>query len=148
MRALAIPSFLAVVVVSLATLLLAIGARSPYTHANLLPGYNPSYSRTEQSLVGSPQPFRGAVPSEYSPDPVQRGSVLFVARECASCHAIDGRGGVIGPPIVGADVQMLKDKVYKGPDGMPAYSREDLTDDELGYIAAYLKAVKERGTNP
>lgn len=143
-----VPASLALAVASLSTLLLVIGARSPYTHANLVPSYSAGYSRTEQSLVGPPRPFAGTEVAVEALDPVQRGKALFVAKGCASCHFLNGRGGVVGPPIVGAGVPMLREKVYKGPGGMPAYSPETLSEEDLSFIALYLQALKEDKVNP
>ncbi len=147
MRTFTVPTLYALAVVFLSVLLLTIGARSPYTHANLLPYYSQQYTRTEQAVVGPARTFRGARESVRPADGRELGKVLFVARGCAGCHGIDARSGVVGPPIVGADVNMLKEKAYRGPGGMPAYSAETLTDRDLAFIASYLQSLKGK-TNP
>lgn len=126
------------ILVGLATTLLVVGARSPYTHTNLDPAYNSGYSRTTQTLVGSPVPFPAPVGSVPAGDPVAEGTRLYVALRCASCHGLRGEGAVVGPPIAGSDAKALQKKVTDGPGGMPSYS---LTDDQIAAIAAYLEAI-------
>ena len=74
-------------------------------------------------------------------DPVQLGKQLFVADDCAACHGIDGRGGIIGPSIVGSTADKLRAKTQVGPKGMPAYAPGALSDADLAAIAAYLQAM-------
>ncbi|MBI3680397.1 MAG: cytochrome c [Acidobacteria bacterium] len=137
-----LPALMLMGVITLALTLLTIGARSPYTQANLDLGYDPNYTRTEQTLIGPPIPYRGAnlaVPP--AADPVEQGRQLFVIKGCASCHGLAGRDGIIAPVIVGTDADTLRKKTSKGPGGMPAYAHGALSDEDLAAIAAYLKAI-------
>ncbi len=135
-----VPTVLAVVVVPLWLLLMVVGARSPNTHMNLMTGYDPSYSRTEQGFVGPPTPLEGMMSAAYLPsDLLQRGRQLFVVKECASCHGLDGHGGVIGPSIVGVNAEKLRKVTQEGLGGMPAYASNALSDADLQAIAEYLK---------
>lgn len=137
------PSFIGVAVVLIALTLLVIGARSPYTHVNLDTGYDPSYTRTDPSLVGDPVPYAGGgliVPR--ASDPVELGHQLFAAKGCASCHGLDGRGGIVGPSIVDTKADKLRSKTLAGPKGMPGYAANALSDDDLAAIAAYLETAK------
>ncbi len=139
-----VPTILALVVLPLALTLLIVGARSPYTHANLTPGYDAGYTRTDQAVAGQEEPFTGmmsAVP--LAADPVERGRQLFVVKECASCHGLDGRGGIVGPPIAGTEADDLRDKTQVGPGGMPAFAPDALSDADLNAIAAYLAAKSQ-----
>lgn len=139
-----VPWVTAAVVVSLGTLLLTIGARSPYTHANFQPGPDQSYTRTEQILVGSPVPYTGpglAQPLPTSAGPIVRGGELIVGAGCASCHGLEGRGGPVAPPIIGFNAADFRAKMDKGPGGMPVFAHRALTDDELAAIEVYLKAL-------
>ncbi len=138
-----VPRIAAVAVASLSIMLLAIGARSPYTHANLLPGYDAGYTRTEQIVVGPPETYGGigAAPGASAADPVTEGARLFVTKGCAACHTLDAGGGPVGPPIVGSPQDTLEKKVRTGPGGMPKFAPDQLTDDELAAIAAYLKSL-------
>ncbi len=138
------PWLIAFGVLSLASLLLIIGARSPFTQANLGTGPDASYTRTDQSVVGSPASYaEGGVMMALSADPVERGQQLFVEKGCASCHGIEGRNGVVGPPIVGTSVDKLRETVRKGPGGMFQFSPTALTEDDLAAIAAYLSKMSK-----
>ncbi len=138
------PSFIGAAVLLIALTLLIIGARSPYTHVNLDEGFDPTYTRTDQTLVGDPIPFVGAgLAAPRASDPVERGEQLFVTQGCASCHGLDGRGAIIGPPIAGTKADKLRAKMLAGPKGMPAYAPNAATDEDLAAMAAYLDAMSK-----
>lgn len=137
-----LPAFIGASVLGLALTLLTVVARSPWTHSNLDLNFDPRYTRTEQMVVGAPLGFGGdrlAVPP--ASDPVQHGKQLFVADGCASCHGLDGHGGVIGPSIIGTKAQKLRTVTNVGPQGMPAYAPGALSDQDLAAIAAFLNAT-------
>ncbi|MBI2322875.1 MAG: cytochrome c [Chloroflexi bacterium] len=143
----------AVAIAVLATVLLSLGPRSPYTHANLAPELDPRYTRTEQVVVDEPAPYSG--PGLVAPlaagDLIARGRALLVTRGCASCHGLAGQGGSVGPPIAGFDLETLQDKVHKGPGGMPAYHSGEIGDEDLAAVVAYLQSVgkqKDAGDTP
>ncbi len=141
-RNMLLPTFIGGAVVVLGLTLVTIVARGPYTHANLNLGFNPGYTRTEQMLVGSPVPMSGGMPASPAMDQVQLGGQLFVSEGCASCHGLDGHGGVIGPSIVGTKAQKLRVETLVGPKGMPPYSADALSDQDLAAIAAFLSSGK------
>lgn len=145
-----VPRLVAVVVAAFGLTLLVIGARSPYTHANLQPGRDPGYTRTEQIYLGPGEPYGGAgsASGRAESDPVAEGVRLFVTKGCAACHAPQGRGGAVGAPIAGTDLETLRQKVRKGPSGMPRYSPETLTEEELAAIAAYLRSLTAPTPSP
>jgi mono/diheme cytochrome c family protein len=141
-RNMLLPVFIGSAVLLIAVSLLTIVARSPYTHSNLNPGFDPGYTRTEQMVVGPPVPFgAGELAVPRAIDPVELGKQLFVVDGCASCHGLDGRGGTIAPSIVGTKADKLRVKMQVGPQGMPAYAPGALTDQDLAAIAAYLDAL-------
>ncbi|HZP97311.1 MAG TPA: cytochrome c [Candidatus Limnocylindria bacterium] len=141
-------SFLVLGLVTFAALvILMIGARSPYTHANLSAGYDARYDRTQQITVGPGEPYEGVSPAgRLTGDAVSDGARLFVTKGCVTCHALEARGGVVGPAIAGSDADTVLKKVRKGPSGMPQYSPETLTDDEVAAIAAYLRSLAAPGS--
>lgn len=146
MKALIFPLIAAVGVATLALLLLVMAVRSPYTHANLIPDYEPNYTRTAQTLVGAMIPYDGPGAAESIPasaDPAQRGQQLFVTKGCASCHGLRGQGGIVGPRIAGASEKDLMTKTHVGPKGMPEFAPAGLTTRDLDAIAAYLKAMSK-----
>lgn len=136
-------SLLMVGLVTFAALfILMVGARSPYTHANLVAGYEPRYDRTEQIRVGEAGPYGGVHAAGAAPaDPIERGERLFVTAGCASCHTLDARGGPVAPAIVGADEATITKKVRRGPGGMPRFASGTLSDADIAAIAAYLASL-------
>ena len=141
-RNMLLPGFIGAAVLGLALTLLTIVARSPYTHSNLDFNVDPRYTRTEQITVGAPIPFgsgRLAVP--LAGDQVALGKQLFVADNCAGCHGLDGRGGIVGPSILGKTAKKLRTTTNVGPKGMPIYADGALSDADLNAIAAYLDSI-------
>ncbi len=143
-RNMVLPVAIGAGVLVVALSLLTIVARSPYTHANLDLAFDRGYTRTQQMLVGAPVPMSGSLPaSPATNDPVQLGKQLFVTEGCAACHGLDGRGGVVGPSIVGTQPDKLRVETFVGPKGMPPYASGALTDQDLTAIAAYLAAMSK-----
>ena len=137
-----LPAFIGGAVLLIALSLLTIVARSPYTHANLDAGFDPRYRRTEQMILGAPIPMgHSALAVAPASDPAQRGRQLFVANGCASCHGLDGHGGIIGPSILGTKAEKLRTVTSIGPRGMPPYAPGALSDQDLAAIAAFLSAT-------
>lgn len=137
-----LPALIGSGVLMLALSLLTIVARSPYTHSNLNLHFDPGYTRTQQMVVSGPVPVTGdqlAVPR--ATNPVELGKQLFAGNGCAGCHGLDGRGGIIGPSIVGMTAEKLRVKTSVGPKGMLPYAPGALTDQDLTAIAAYLEAM-------
>lgn len=133
------PALFAVMVVGLGVTLLVIGARSPYTHSNRDVAPSTTYTRTQQTLVGTPVAYTApglASSVSTTSDQVTLGGQLFVAENCASCHGLTGSGGTFAPPIRGFDVATLTKRTQSGPGGMPAFA--NLTSAQLQAIAAYL----------
>lgn len=136
-----VPRSLAVFVAGLSLTLLAIGATSPYTHSNLLPGYDRGYTRTDQIVVGASLPYGGVGGAIPAGDAIATGERLFVAEGCVTCHGLAGRGGVVGPTIEHNDATTLRQRTRVGSPGMPRFS-EALTDDQIAAISAYLQSVQ------
>lgn len=137
-----LPVFIGSAVLVIALTLLTIVARSPYTHSNLNFNLDPHYTRTDQVVVGAPIPFGGGrLTVPLATDRIELGKQLFIADSCASCHGLNGRGGIIGPSLVGKTVKKLRTTTRVGPKGMPAYADGALSDTDLDAIAAYLNSI-------
>jgi ubiquinol-cytochrome c reductase cytochrome c subunit len=72
------------------------------------------------------------------------------AANCAACHGASGAGGVAGggawtPRVNDVTAQTLADAVRTGPFQMPRFDAGQITDDELGDVAAFLAEVEEEG---
>jgi mono/diheme cytochrome c family protein len=155
------PVIFGAAVLSLTLTVLTIGARSPYTHANLDSKYTSDYSRTTQTLVGPSQPLQahavsgnssGSVGGGSGPavntggamsaphgDLTQQGQALFFGLDCASCHGLTGQGGVFAPIIQGVSATDIATNTSAGPGAMPKFA--GLTDQDIQALAAYLKSV-------
>jgi mono/diheme cytochrome c family protein len=143
-RHLVIPVVMGGWVIVVCLTLIGIILLGPYTHDNLAEAVDPGYTRTMQTTVGMVMPFQGPGTSQQLPsDPVARGRALMVANGCAACHGVDGKGGVIGKPIVGFSAAELRTKTTQGPGEMPAYANGELSDQDLAAIAAYLKSLQK-----
>lgn len=74
------------------------------------------------------------------------------ATHCAACHNYTGEGGVAGggaltPQLVGLEPTTIGEAVRVGPFQMPRFAEQQVSDDEIGDIAAYLDEVAhEEGT--
>jgi mono/diheme cytochrome c family protein len=127
-------------------LIVGVVARSPETHANVRPE---GFDRTPIGYVGEEIPYTGIGLADprlaLNADPVARGRLLFLGYGCAACHGLASQGGVIGPNL---DLEELflddfRPVVRSGPGGMPAFTEEILSDDDLDTIYAFLKAIRQ-----
>jgi len=136
-----IPAIAAAWVIAVPATLIGIILLGPYTHGNLATEYQPAYVRTEQIVVSPATPYSGPGLDRsvvLSGDPVTRGSQLLVAKGCATCHGLDGQGGPVGVRLTGLDASMLRMTTSAGPHGMPQFSSDSLSDDDLAAIVAYI----------
>jgi ubiquinol-cytochrome c reductase cytochrome c subunit len=90
--------------------------------------------------------LEGEVPTVPDASPVP-GRVLF-NEHCAACHRTTGTGGVAGEgvtvlPARGLDEVAIWSATRIGPFGMPAFSEEIISDDDLASIAAAVKKMDE-----
>jgi mono/diheme cytochrome c family protein len=135
-------AFVGALLVAVALVILTIGARSPYTHANLAAAYDARYDRTEQIVVGPQAEFADFGPNlATGNDPITRGATLFVTAGCAGCHALEGRGGAVAKPIAGVTQQLLQQKVREGTAGMPRFAAQGLTDEQVAEIGSFLRSL-------
>jgi mono/diheme cytochrome c family protein len=133
------PAIFAALVISLSVTLVTIGARSPYTHNNLAAGVVSGYNRTNQTLVGPPQPRQVGPRDRMNGDLAQQGAALFMNLECASCHGLRGEGGVYAPIIAGVNAAEIQKKTSAGPGGMNKF--EGLSENDLAGLEAFLQSV-------
>jgi hypothetical protein len=138
-----LPNFVVLAVGGVAFLLIVVVvARSPYTHANLR---SEGFDRTEISYVGQEPPFEGlglADPSlADTGDPVKDGRALFFEYGCASCHGLDGQGGVVGKEISGDSELKISTTVREGPKTMPPFDANVLPESVLQKLIAFLQSV-------
>lgn len=81
-----------------------------------------------------------------------RGQQLWAAN-CAACHGSTGAGGVAGggawtPEIHPLEPVTIGEAVRVGPFQMPAFDSQQISDQGLADIAAFMHAVEEEGGTP
>ena len=76
---------------------------------------------------------------------ISRGQQLFT-QNCAACHQIVARGGVMSgafvPTLLEATPRQIYEAVRIGPYVMPKFGKEQLSDDELASIVRYVEYAK------
>lgn len=126
------------------TLIAIVIARSPYTHGNLSAQ---GYDRTEIAYVGEEAPFDGLGLADpqlaRTGDPVRDGALLFFQYGCASCHGFRGQGGVLGADLDEASPSEIRREVRDGPEGMPAFRSDFLSDEDVEKIIAFLTSSRK-----
>jgi ubiquinol-cytochrome c reductase cytochrome c subunit len=75
------------------------------------------------------------------------------ATNCAACHGSTGAGGVAGggawtPNVARHDAVTLAQAIRIGPFQMPAFGPDQLSDQEIGDIAAFLEEVRNEAGTP
>ena len=88
-----------------------------------------------------------AVPERYThaASPIERqGAVVFQAKQCRNCHAIDGVGGQRGPALDTIATRMTEDQlirqVLQGGGNMPAYGK-NLSPSEVTALVRFLETL-------
>ncbi len=69
----------------------------------------------------------------------------FVAKGCAACHGQNGEGSAIAPALPGHSEAQVKRQVRSPRFQMPAFSEEQVSDEELDAIAHYIANLESEG---
>lgn len=93
----------------------------------------------------------GGIP-QAQPGDAATGLQMFGV-QCAHCHGATGAGGIAGagaytPSITGYEPVVIAEAVRIGPFEMPAFSPEQITDEEIDGIVAFLTIVEEERRTP
>lgn len=64
-------------------------------------------------------------------------AVQFARDNCAACHGSDFSGSM-GPSLLGVDEDTFVSAVREGPGAMPAYTSDQISDDDLAFMAEYF----------
>ncbi|MBI4933464.1 MAG: cytochrome c [Actinobacteria bacterium] len=114
----------------------------PTMHANLAP--NEAFDRVPTAYVGEIYPYQG-----LGGDPADRpddltGEVLYVQAGCVSCHGINANGSMGGEldNDVLDDTEEFTEAVREGPDDMPAFADNLLTQAEIDRIIEFLHETR------
>jgi ubiquinol-cytochrome c reductase cytochrome c subunit len=78
---------------------------------------------------------------------VARGRDLYIS-SCAACHGAGAGGDAVGggfvaPPLLGTDPVIVGEAIRTGPGAMPIFGPGQISDEELGAIAAYLTYLQD-----
>ncbi len=149
-----VPRLGSLVVVGLAlTLIWGIVLRSPDTHSNLWTEVKPGYARTdvamlsgEASWVSSQPRVAFALPNLTTGTggfrPIDPGRGIYIGQDCSQCHGLNAEGGPVGRSLAGIAPGTVEHMVRTGLGGMPSYSKDKLSDTDLGKLATYLQGLK------
>jgi ubiquinol-cytochrome c reductase cytochrome c subunit len=86
------------------------------------------------------------------PGNVVRGRALF-AENCAQCHGASGEGASVGnanvaPSLMNATVFQVAEAIRAGPEIMPRFGRDTLSDRDVSDIARYVNFVQTQSDRP
>lgn len=73
------------------------------------------------------------------------GRDLMLTKGCAACHGQDGEGSAIAPALAGHSEAQVKRQVRSPRFQMPAFSEEQVSDEELEAIAFYITSLESEG---
>jgi ubiquinol-cytochrome c reductase cytochrome b subunit len=84
--------------------------------------------------------------------PLERhGALVFQAKQCRNCHALDNSGGQRGPALDAVALQLTRDQlirqVLQGGGNMPAYGK-NLSPAETTALVAFLETLHPKGQSP
>jgi ubiquinol-cytochrome c reductase cytochrome b subunit len=81
----------------------------------------------------------------------RQGALVFQAKQCRNCHALDQRGGERGPALDSVAVRLTQDQlirqVIQGGGNMPAYGK-NLSPAETTALVAFLETLHPSGQAP
>ena len=95
--------------------------------------------------------LEGEIPSP-PPGDAARGRAVFAAN-CAQCHGSTGAGGVAGagawtPAVTDYDPVTIAEAIRVGPFEMPKFGEDQISDQEVGDVAAFVAFVDEEHETP
>ena len=97
-------------------------------------------------LIGEVAFAEEDVPNVKDPKVIAAGHDLFLAKQCAHCHGVDGRGGInltqreLDPKGI---FQSIADGREKRGLRMPAW-RDVMTDEEIWQATAYVMSISQQ----
>jgi ubiquinol-cytochrome c reductase cytochrome b subunit len=80
-----------------------------------------------------------------------QGAIVFQAKQCRNCHALNGTGGLRGPDLSDVAARFTADQlirqVIQGSGNMPAYAN-NLTPEEVTAVVAFMRTLYPEGSLP
>ena len=130
--------------IAVLTILLVAVTLATFTH---LAGYTP-WSPHMNAWSSDPIPARFL---EHRTALERQGALVFQAKQCHNCHALEGKGGQRGPALDSVAVQLTQDQlirqVIQGGGNMPAYGK-NLSPAETTALVAFLQTLHPAGQAP
>jgi len=130
--------------IAVLTILLVAVTLATFTH---LAGYTP-WSPEMNAWSSDPIPVRFL---QHRTALERQGALVFQAKQCHNCHALEGMGGQRGPALDSVAVQLTPDQlirqVIQGGGNMPAYGK-NLTPAETTALVAFLQTLHPAGQAP
>jgi ubiquinol-cytochrome c reductase cytochrome b subunit len=130
--------------IAVLTILLVAVTLATFTH---LAGYTP-WSPEMNAWSSDPIPVRFL---QHRTALERQGALVFQAKQCHNCHALEGMGGQRGPALDSVAVQLTPDQlirqVIQGGGNMPAYGK-NLTPAETTALVAFLQMLHPAGQAP
>jgi ubiquinol-cytochrome c reductase cytochrome b subunit len=130
--------------IAVLTILLIAVTLATFTH---LAGYTP-WSPHMNAWSGDPIPARFL---QHRTALERQGALVFQAKQCHNCHALEGQGGQRGPTLDTVAVQLTQDQlirqVIQGGGNMPAYGK-NLSPAETTALVAFLQTLHPAGQAP
>ena len=130
--------------IAVLTILLVAVTLATFTH---LAGYTP-WSPHMNAWSSDPIPARFL---QHRTALERQGALVFQAKQCHNCHALEGKGGQRGPALDSVAVQLTQDQlirqVIQGGGNMPAYGK-NLSPAETTALVAFLQTLHPAGQAP
>ncbi len=130
--------------IAVLTILLVAVTLATFTH---LAGYTP-WSPHMNAWSSDPIPARFL---QHRTALERQGALVFQAKQCHNCHALEGKGGQRGPGLDSVAVQLTQDQlirqVIQGGGNMPAYGK-NLSPAETTALVAFLQTLHPAGQAP
>ena len=93
--------------------------------------------------TNTPKPVATSIAVQAEPRSV--GQALFIAKGCAACHGQNAEGSQIAPALPGHSEETVKRQVRNPRFQMPAFTEDQVTDEELQVIALYIASLSGEG---
>ncbi len=130
--------------IAVLTILLLAVALGTFTHLSSRAPWSPVMDAWSRAPIPS-QYLKGRTALE------RQGALVFQAKQCHNCHALDTHGGQRGPALDAVAVRLTQDQlirqVIQGGGNMPAYGK-NLSPAETTALVAFLETLHPAGQPP
>ena len=92
----------------------------------------------------------GATPTPTPPASLslaEQGQQLYLAKGCSGCHGLRAEGSDIAPALPGHSGDQVRRQVRNPQRSMPAFGPEQVSDEELDLLVAYVESLEAGGSH-